>query len=126
MATDPMLPNNPLLDDIKTSIVDMQIRMQSTYTALSQTVITGESQDKTVKIHMFATYVFQDIDFDERALKGGVKEFKWRIREAWKDLSDKIQKMTQSKTVELLQSMHIPDEIKNLSVQPEEEDKRGE
>ncbi|MCH9644261.1 MAG: YbaB/EbfC family nucleoid-associated protein, partial [Gammaproteobacteria bacterium] len=71
--------------------------------------------DKTVKITMTATYTFEDIEFDENAMVGGIKEFKWRIREAWKDLSKKIQEMTQSKTVELLQGMNIPDEIRNIS-----------
>ena len=64
------------------------------------------------------------------ALSGGVREFKWRVREAWKDLSEKIQKTTQSKTMELLQTMQIPDEIKNISAPAEQpiiqEDQGGE
>lgn len=104
-----------LLDEIKSSIMDMQTQMQSTYADLSQIKLIGESHDKTVKIVMTATYGFEDIEFDEAALKGGLKEFRWRVREAWKNLSEQIQQTTQAKTVELLQGMQIPDDIKNLS-----------
>lgn len=104
-----------LLDNIKSSIMDMQTQMQSTYSNLADIKITGESHDKTVKITMTATYSFEDIEFDEKAMAGGIKEFKWRIREAWKNLSENIQKTTQSKTMELLKGMNIPDEIRNIS-----------
>ena len=107
---------DPLIDDIKSSIMDMQDRMQSTYASLAELKIVGESHDKTVRITMTATYTFEDIEFDERALQGGIKEFRWRIREAWKNLSEKIQQTTQSKTVELLQNMQIPEDIKNLDI----------
>ena len=71
---------------------------------------------------MTATYTFEDIEFDAAALAGGIQEFKWRVREAWKDLSEKIQQTTQSKTMELLQSMQIPDEIKGISDTKEDEE----
>ena len=93
----------------------MQTQMQSTYADLSKIKLIGESHDKTVKIVMTATYGFEDIEFDEAALKGGLKEFRWRVREAWKNLSEEIQKTTQAKTIELLQGMQIPEDIKNLS-----------
>jgi DNA-binding protein YbaB len=109
-----------LLSDIKNSIMDMQTQMQSTYQNLADIKVTGESSDKTVKITMTATYGFEDIDFNEKALQGGVKEFKLRIREAWKNVVEKIQQATQAKTIELLQQMQIPDEIKNLSM-PEDQ-----
>ncbi|MDF1795897.1 MAG: YbaB/EbfC family nucleoid-associated protein [Coxiellaceae bacterium] len=108
-----------LLSEIKSSITDMQSQMQSTYSNLADIKLSGESSDGTVKITMTATYTFEDIEFDERALQGGVKEFKWRIREAWKNLSDQIQETTQAKTVELLQGMNIPEDIRNLSVDEE-------
>lgn len=108
--------SDDLLNDIKNSVLNMQSQMQDTYAGLADIMLSGQSHDKTVKITMSATYVFQDIEFDERALAGGVKEFKWRVREAWKNLSDEIQKTTQSKTLELLQGMNIPDDIKNLTV----------
>ena len=104
-----------LLDEIKSSIMDMQSQMQSTYSKLAETKLVGESHDKTVRITMTATYNFEDIEFDEKALQGGIKEFRWRIREAWKSLSEQIQNATQSKTVELLQGMNIPEDIRNLS-----------
>ncbi len=119
--------NQPeLLDEIKSSIMDMQTQMQSTYANLAQVKITGESHDKTVKITMTATYGFEDIEFDEKALQGGLKEFRWRIREAWKNLSEEIQKTTQAKTIELLQGMQIPEEIKNLSIEDQVGDEGGE
>lgn len=110
-----MSDENKLLDDIKKSIMDMQNQMQSTYSQLSSKKLVGESHDGSVKIIMSATYSFEDIDFNEQALKGGIKEFKWRIREAWKDLSEKIQQTTQEETMQLLQGMQIPDEIKNIT-----------
>jgi len=116
------MAEDQLLDDIKSSIMDMQNQMQSTYANLSNVKLSGESHDKTVKITMTATYGFEDIEFDEKALQGGLKEFRWRVREAWKNLSEEIQKTTQSKTIELLQGMQIPEEIKNLNV----EDQSGE
>lgn len=111
--------SDQLLDEIKSSIMDMQTQMQSTYADLSKIKLVGESHDKTVKIVMTATYGFEDIEFDESALKGGLKEFRWRVREAWKNLSEEIQKTTQSKTVELLQGMQIPEDIKNISADEE-------
>lgn len=117
MTTNPN--DDHLLDEIRSSITDMQSQMQTTYSDLSDIKLMGESSDKTVRITMTATYSFEDIEFDERALQGGVKEFKWRIREAWKDLSEKIQETTQAKTVELLQGMNIPDDIRNLSIEDE-------
>ncbi len=116
------LKQDDLLDDIKNSILNMQNQIQDTYSDLADTRLIGLSNDKTVKIVMSATYAFEDIEFDERALLGGIKEFKWRVREAWKELSDKIQETTQNKTLELLQTMEIPDDIKNLGF-TEEEDK---
>ena len=117
-----MRGDNKLLDDIKTSIMDLQSQMQNTYMNLADIKITGESHDKTVRITMTATYTFEDIEFDAAALAGGIQEFKWRVREAWKDLSEKIQQTTQSKTMELLQSMQIPDEIKGISDTKEDEE----
>jgi DNA-binding protein YbaB len=105
-----------LLSDIQSSILDMQTSMQSTYQNLADIKVIGESSDKTVVITMTATYGFVDIDFNDKALVGGVKEFKSRIREAWDNVVKKIQEATQAKTMELLQKMQIPEEIKNLSM----------
>ena len=108
--------SDDLLSNIKNSILDMQTQMQTTYQNLADIKVNGESSDKTVKITMTATYGFEDIDFNEKALQGGVKEFKLRIREAWQNVVEKIQQATQAKTMELLQQMQIPEEIKNLSI----------
>jgi len=109
------MQDQSLLDEIKNSIMGMQTQMQSTYADLSKTELVGKSHDESIKIIMSATYDFKDIKFSEQAFKGGEKEFTWRMREAWKDLSEKIQKATQSKTMELLQGMDIPNDIKNLA-----------
>tara|TARA_B100002051_G_C16678389_1_gene608365 strand:- start:132 stop:527 length:396 start_codon:yes stop_codon:yes gene_type:complete len=122
LSENKMAEDKKLLDDIKSSIMDMQSQMQSTYNALSDIKVTGKSNDETVTITMFANYSFGDIDFDEKALQGGVKEFKWRIREAWKNATEAVQQATQEKTVELLQGMQIPDDIKNISVEEKEDD----
>lgn len=107
--------SDKLLSDIQNSIVEMQNQMQSTYQNLAEIKVSGESADKTVKAIMTATYVFVDIEFNEKALQGGVKEFKTRIREAMENVVKKIQETTQNKTIELLQSMQIPEEIRNMS-----------
>lgn len=113
--------SDQLLSEIQNSIMDMQNQMQSTYQNLNDIVITGRSSDGSVTITMTATYAFKDIDFSEKALQGGVKEFKTRIREAWQSVVEQVQEATQSKTVELLQQMQIPEEIKNMSMPTEEQ-----
>lgn len=110
-----MSDQDKLLEDIKSSIMGMQDKMQSTYQNLSEKKVSGQSNDETVEITMYANYTFGDIEFDEKALKGGVKEFKWRIREAWKNVTEEIQKVTQAQTMELLQGMDVPEDIKQLS-----------
>lgn len=120
-----MPENKNLLDEIKNSIKGMQDDMQNTYKSLSGVEVTGKSHDGTVTIIMTATYNFVDIQFNESALQGGVKEFKWRIREAWKDLSEKIQQTTQERTLELLQGMDIPDEIRNLELEDQGDQGQG-
>lgn len=112
-----------LLNEIKDSIFNMQSQMQDTYESLSKITVSGESHDKTVKITLTGTYAFQDIDFSERALQGGVKEFKARIKEAWANAVEQVQQATQNKTIELLQQMQIPEEIKNISMEEQKEDK---
>jgi DNA-binding protein YbaB len=103
-----------LLDDIKSSIEQMQAQMQDTYQKLNVTRLTGESTDGKVKLTMTATYIFEDIEMDDDAFAEGPRELKWRIREAFRDLMKKIQERTQEQTMSLLQGMDIPDEIKNL------------
>ena len=111
--------NNPLLTEIKASILAMQQQMQDAYSRLAQTKLSGKSRDETIEIYMTATYNFEDIKINPRAFadaagKFSQKEFEWRLREAWKDLSEKIQKTTQNQTMELLQTMNIPEEIKKI------------
>lgn len=112
---------NSLLAEIKSSILSMQQKMQETYARLGDTKVNGKSNDELIEIIMTATYQFEDIKINPRAFadangKFSQKEFEWRLREAWKNLSEKIQKTTQSKTVELLQGMNIPEDIRNISL----------
>ena len=110
-------PNpDQLLENIKNSIGDMQSQMQSTYQNLQSIKVSGKSIDDTVKVTLTATYGFEDIDFTKQAMEGGVSEFKTRIKEAFNDAVKKVQEATQQKTMELLQQMQIPDEIRNMSM----------
>lgn len=122
----PQMDENSLLAEIKNSILTMQQQMQDTYAHLGQIKVSGKSHDETIEIVMTATYQFEDIKINPRAFadangKFSQKEFEWRLREAWKDLSDKIQKTTQNKTIELLQSMNIPEDIKNISLEDDKD-----
>src|ERR1700722_4111122 len=121
----PAMDEGSLLTEIKNSIMAMQQQMQSTYAHLGETKVSGKSRDGLIEIVMTATYQFEDIIFTQRALgdangKYSLNEFKERIKEAWRDLSDKIQKTTQSKTMELLQSMNIPEDIKKISLEDDD------
>jgi DNA-binding protein YbaB len=111
-----------LLSNIKDSVQQMQGKMTETYKSLSEKQEDGFSDDETVKISMYADYSLRDIEFGKEALDGGVKEFKLRIHEAWKDVLGKIQKATQEKTMELLQNMQIPEEMQNLSIDDKDDD----
>jgi DNA-binding protein YbaB len=104
-----------LLKNIQGSMGALQERMQQTYQTLTETLIQGQSLDASVRIKMTATYTFEDIEFDRSALADGMKEFKWRIREAFRDVIKNIQENTQKQTMELLQNMEIPEEIRAIS-----------
>ena len=107
-------------DDLMKKVMDMQQTMQETFNNLSALRVTGHSQDKSVSITLTGTYELAKdeeadaINFDQRALQGGVKEFKWRLREAWTDATKQVQEVTQSKTMELLQGVEVPKEFQDL------------
>ncbi|OGO90113.1 MAG: hypothetical protein A3F10_07075 [Coxiella sp. RIFCSPHIGHO2_12_FULL_42_15] len=109
-----------LLDEIRKSMMDMQQQMQSTYMGLENIEVAGEADGVIIKIT--CTYKFVDIDIQPKAMQGGLKEFKYRIREAWKRACDEVQKTTQAKTMELLQGMQIPEEIRNMSIEQTKQD----
>lgn len=104
-----------LIDELKSSIGSMQERMQKTYQDLSSTKLEGVSADETVKIIMTATYQLVDLDFNEKALFGGLDKLKSRIKEAWEDLGEKIKIATQSQASSLMQNMELPEEMQQLS-----------
>src|SRR3990167_3990737 len=103
-----------LLGEIKNSITDMQDRMQNAYKNLQNRHTSGFSKDKRVQAKFTATYDFVGIDFGSDALEGGVIEFKQRVAEALKEATVNVQKITQEQTMELLQNMQIPDDIRNM------------
>ena len=108
-------PTPEMMDEFKNNLEKMQKEMQATYSGLADTNIVGTSEDKLLRIEMTATYQLVNWDFDERALKGGMQEFKKRLTEAWNDLNTSIQGATQNKTMELLNSMPIPEEMKKMN-----------
>jgi DNA-binding protein YbaB len=110
--SDPTNPNM-LLEEIRKSMTEMQQQMQTTYLGLENMEITGEFEGITITIT--CTYKFVNIHIDPKAMQGGLKEFTHRIREAWSRACESVQKATQNKTMELLQNMQIPDEIRNMS-----------
>ena len=104
-------PDKNLIDQLKNSIAGMQDQMKNTYEQLSSSDVTGQSAEKPtpyVKIILKANYEFVDIQFEKNALEGGVGEFKFRIKTAFNDAIKQIQKITQEKTMQLLQGMNMP------------------
>lgn len=108
-----MAQENEILDKIKSSMTDMQKQMQSTYQGLEGVEVTGKSEG--VELTMTCTYKPVNLDIQPQAMQGGIKEFTHRVFQALRNACEQIQKMTQNKTMELLQGMNIPDEIRNIS-----------
>ncbi len=117
----PQMDENSLLAEIKNSILAMQNKMKEAYDHLGGLKISGKSKCGKIEIIMTATYEFEDIKIsphafaDETTGKFSPKQFEVRLREAWKNLSDSIRTTTQNKTMELLQNMDIPPDIRKLS-----------
>lgn len=99
-----------LMKELEQNMQEMKANLEETFKGLDNEVFTGVSSDKTFKVEMSGTYKLIDIEFDKPALQGGISEFKWRIREAWKDLMEKIQDATQKKTMDLLGNMNMPED----------------
>ncbi len=111
-----------MLEELKKSMGDMQTNLESAYKEMEEKELQGKSHDGTVTILMTATYKFVDIQFDERALKGGVKEFKWRIREAWKNLTETITSTTQEQVMDMFKDIQVPESLQDLAGTPALED----
>lgn len=118
-----MSDTNPLanfdLGDIQKNMEKMQQQMQSTYGNLESIEIRGESGGITITIT--CTYKFVDIDIQPSAMQGGMKVFKENIREAWNKACEAAQKTTQSKTMELLKTMNVPDDLRKRIEEDSEE-----
>lgn len=118
MSNENNLSEQDLLNQIKNSISGMQDDMKSTYDKLSGEEVIGtsnETPDPFVKVVVKANYEFVDLLFDKQALQGGVSEFKFRIKTAWSDALSQVQKITQARTMELLQGMNIPPNLQGLN-----------
>ena len=108
-------PTPEMMEDFKTNLENMQREMQATYSGLADKHMSGTSDDRLLTIEMTATYQLVNWGFDERALQGGMQEFKNRLSQAWLDLNGKIQGATQDETMKLLNNMPIPDEMKQMN-----------
>ncbi|OGT67656.1 MAG: hypothetical protein A3J38_01485 [Gammaproteobacteria bacterium RIFCSPHIGHO2_12_FULL_45_9] len=113
--------SDKLLNDIKGSIMQMQDHMKTAYEKLSQEIVTGSSPDGSVKIMLTATNEFKDIEISKDAVQGGFVEFKERVKAAFQDVTKRLQETTQAKTLELLQGMPVPEDIRNLQLDDEDE-----
>jgi DNA-binding protein YbaB len=110
------------MKDLEKNMQKMKDDLESTFKGLDEEIFIGQSSDKSFTIKMSGTYNLNDIDFGKQALQGGVTEFKWRIREAWKSVMEQIQEATQKKTMDLLGSMNLPPELQGLAARKQEED----
>lgn len=117
--------NSNLMKELEDNMKKMKDDLEETFKGLDEEIFTGQSSDKSFSIEMSGTYNLKDIDFGKQALQGGVTEFKWRIREAWKNLMEQIQEATQKKTMDLLGSMNLPPELQGLAGQ-QQQGKEGE
>ncbi len=107
-----MKPQNDLLEQFQNSMKNMQNQMQDTYQALEKMPIKGESGGVTITLS--CTYKFIDIDIQPKAMQGGLKDFVYHIRQARTLACETIQKTTQGKTLELLETVDIPDSIRKM------------
>jgi DNA-binding protein YbaB len=114
--------SSALMKELEQNMQDMKQNLEQTFKGLDDETFTGESSDKSFKIEMTGTYNLKDIDFGKAALQGGVTEFKWRIREAWKSVMEQIQEATQKKTMDLLGGMNLPPELQGFAEQQQEKD----
>jgi len=114
-----------LINQIKNSISGMQDQMKNTYQQLSSEDVvgkSGETPEAFVQIVLKANYEFVDILFDKNALQGGVGEFKFRIKTAFNDAIQQVQKITQEKTMQLLQGMNVPPNLQDSLNKKDDED----
>ncbi len=118
--------NNPLeninMEEFENNMKKMQADMEEAYRKLSDMQLSGASDDQTLKVVLSATYELIDIQFDEKALQGGMQEFQARIRQAWNTALKQVQQTTQSQTMELFKDM-VPEEVRQMAEQASQEEK---
>ncbi len=98
-----------LMKSLQEGVAEVQGKMQDIHGELDQTLLVGRSNDETVTVTMSATYAFKNIEIKEDALKGGLKKFEERLREAFENVTDDIRRRTQEQTMKLFENMPIPD-----------------
>ncbi len=113
--------SSALMKELEQNMQDMKNNLEATFKGLDEEIFVGLSSDKSFRIEMSGTYNLKDIDFGKQALQGGITEFKWRIREAWKSVMEQIQEATQKKTMDLLSSMQLPPELQGFAGHKKEE-----
>ena len=111
--------SDSLLDEIRKSMAEMQEHMQSTYMGLETLEVAGNFDGVTIK--MTCTYKLNDIAIEPRAMQGGIKDFTHRLRKAWEAALEEVQRATQNQTMELMKQLQIPDEIRSLGQNPEDD-----
>lgn len=109
-----------LLDEIRKSMTEMQEQMQSTYMGLENLEVVGEFDGVTIKLT--CTYKLTDIGIQPKAMQGGLKDFTHRLRKAWEEACDAVQKATQNKTMDLMKHLQIPEDLRNISLGKNNED----
>ena len=102
------MPDLEQLQEFQKSLEKMQSQMQGLQGSLENVRICGKSVDGTVRIYVNGTGSFEDIEMDEAALKGGFKEFKWRMRQAMKDVSRQVRERTQQSVMDITKDMNLP------------------
>lgn len=115
-----MTNEKDLLKQFENSMKNMQNQMQSTYQVLEKMHIQGESGGVTITLT--CTYKFVDIDIQPKAMQGGLKDFVYHLRQAWTLACENIQKTTQGKTLELLETVDIPESIRKMGETTEQKD----
>jgi DNA-binding protein YbaB len=104
-----MPSQDELMKSLQEGVAEVQGKMQDIHGELDQTLLVGRSNDETVTVTMSATYAFKNIEIKEDALKGGLKKFEERLREAFENVTDDIRRRTQEQTMKLFENMPIPD-----------------
>ena len=99
--------------ELQESVSGIQHKIQDTYSDLEKMEAVGSFEG--VKIVLTGVYHLVDIDLQQKAMSGGLKEFKHRLLTAWKMACDKVRSIAQDKTMSLINEMPMPEGFGKLS-----------